>query len=126
MHSRFALYGTPEKGNLCMYSKVKLLEEEDSDPYIFAKMIVTLSNELEHGVFVRKLVFPITEHTIYYAKDSSEVHIDDIKGIIKSVNNNEIIEINREEYTKKDKDWKLVSYSDSKDNKSFSMEKGFD
>ncbi len=126
MHSRFALYGTPENGNLCMYSKVKLLEETDSDPYVYAKMRVTLNNELDHGVFVKKLVFPIAEHTIYYAEKSSEVHIDDIKGVIKPATNNEVIEINREEYAKKDNDLKLVSYSSSKENKSFTMEKGFD
>ncbi len=126
MHSRFALYGTPEKGNLCMYSKVKLLEENDSDPYVFAKMKATLSNELDHGVFVKKLVFPINEHTIYYTENSSEVHIDDIKGVIKSAVNNEVIEIYREDYTGKDNDLKLVTYSSSKENKSFTMERGFD
>lgn len=126
MHSRFALYGTPEKGNLCMYSRVKLLEKGDSDPYVFAKMKVTLSNELDHGVFVKKLVFPIAEHSIYYAEKSSEVHIDDIKGVIKPAVNNEVIEITREDYTGKDKDLKLVSYSSSKENKSFTMERGFD
>ena len=126
MHSRFALYGTPEKGNLCMYSKVKLLEKEDSNPHIFAKMRITLNNELDHGAFIKKLVFPITEHTIYYAENSSEVHIDDIKGVIKPVTNNEIIEISKENYTKKDRDWILVSYSASKDNKPFIMDKGFD
>ncbi|MGY5149962.1 MAG: DUF432 domain-containing protein [Candidatus Nitrosopumilus sp. bin_68KS] len=126
MHSRFALYGTPEKGNLCMYSKVKLLEEKDSDPYVFAKMKVTLSNELDHGVFVKKLVFPINEHTIYYAENSSEVHIDDIKGVIKPAVNNKVIEISREDYSKKNNDLKLVAYSSSKENKSFTMERGFD
>jgi len=126
MHSRFALYGTPEKGNLCMYSKVRLLEKNDSNPYLFARMMITLINELDHGAFVRKLVFPITEHVIYYAKNSSVVHIDDIKGVIKSVTNNEIIEINREDYSKKDDGWELVSYSNKKDNKLFIMDRGFD
>ena len=105
---------------------MKLLEESDSNPYVFARMKVTLSNELDHGAFVKKLVFPISEHTIYYAAKSSEVHIDDIKGVIKSAVNSEVIEISREDYTVKDKDLKLVTYSSSKENKSFTMEKGFD
>ncbi|CAD6520765.1 conserved hypothetical protein [metagenome] len=126
MHSRFALYGTPEKGTLCMYSKVKLLDDLDLDPYVFAKLKISLTNELTHGVFVRKLIFPITSHTIYYIADSSEVHIDNITALIKEDVNNEIIEINREEYVKKSNNWKLVSYSDDKDNKPFVMDKGFD
>ncbi|NJK78242.1 MAG: DUF432 domain-containing protein [Nanoarchaeota archaeon] len=101
MHSRFALYGTPENGKLCMYSKVKPLENSDSDPYIFAKMKVTLTNDLASGAFVGKLVFPITTHKIYYIENSSEVHIDNITGVIKQDINNEIIEINPESYIDK-------------------------
>jgi hypothetical protein len=126
MHSRFALYGTPEKGKLCMYSKVKLVDNLDLDPYVFARLKVSLTNELNHGVFVRKLVFPITSHTIYYVEDSSEVHIDNITALIKEDINNEIIKISKEEYAEKNNDWKSVSYSDYKDNSSFIMDKGFD
>ena len=126
MHSRFALYGTPENGKLCMYSKVKLLENSDTDPYVFARMRVTLTNDLTSGVFIGKLVFPITNHTIYYVENSSEVHIDNIKGVIKQEINNEIIEINQELYDNKNKSWKIVSYSDNPDVGSFIMDKGFD
>ena len=126
MHSRFALYGTPERGNLCMYSKVKLLENNESDPYVFAKMKVTLSNELDHGVTVGKLVFPITTHTIYYRDNSHEVHIDDIQGEIKHDLNRDVIEINPENYSIKEEKWSTVSYSDKKDKSSFVMDKGFD
>lgn len=126
MHSRFALYGTPEKGKLCMYSKVKLLDNLDLDPYVFAKLKVSLTNELSHGTFVRKLVFPITSQTIYYVADSTEVHIDNITALIKEDINNEIIQISREEYSEKDNNLKLVSYSNDKANNSFIMDKGFD
>lgn len=126
MHSRFALYGTPENGKLCMYSKVKLLNHLDLDQFIFAKMKVSLTNELNHGAFVRKLVFPITTYTIYYLENTTEVHVDDVVGVIKQDVGNEIIEINRQDYSGKENNWKLVSYSDNKENKSFNMDKGFD
>ncbi|MGY5147288.1 MAG: DUF432 domain-containing protein [Candidatus Nitrosopumilus sp. bin_7KS] len=125
MHSRFALYGTPEQGNLCMYSKVKLLEDNESDPYIFAKMKVTLSNELSHGAFVGKLVFPITVYTIYYLDNSHEVHIDDVKCVIKQDVGKDIIEINQEDYSAKEENLNIVSYAEKKEKSSFMMDRGF-
>jgi len=59
MHSRFALYGTPEKGKLCMYSKVKLLDNLDLDPYIFARLKVSLTNELIMGHLSENLYFEL-------------------------------------------------------------------
>ena len=126
MHSRFALYGTSENGKLCMYSKVDLLGNNDVNSYIFAKMKVTMINELDQGVFVKKLVFPITDYTIYYDEKSSEVHIDDIEGVIKLDVHKEIIKISKVDYVSKNKDLKQVSYSSTKDNKPFVMDKGFD
>lgn len=126
MHSRFALYGTPEKGNLCMYSKVKLLEPGDSDPYVFAKMRLDITNELEKGVFIGKVVFPVTSHNLYYREKSSEVHVDDITCIVKQDGGKEVIEINHKEYSKTEKLLKLVSYSKSSDKKQYIMDKGFD
>lgn len=125
IHSRFALYGTPEKGNLCMYSKVKLLEKGDSYPYVFAKMSATITNKLDRGVFIGKLVFPITDFNIYYQKGSSEVHIDDVNGIVKEVSGQKVIEITRKEFAKKDGDWELVLYS-SKEHVGYTMDRGFD
>lgn len=126
-HSRFALYGTPEKGNLCMYSKVNILDEHDkSNSYIFARMRVTITNDLDKGIFIGKFVFPITSHNIYYVENSSEVHIDDITCIVKQDVNKEVVEIKREEHSKKSNNWKLVSYSNNKDNIQFTMDRGFD
>ena len=125
MHSRFALYGTPEKGNLCMYSKVKLLEKDESYPYTFARMGATINNELDNGILIGKLVFPITNFNIYYQSDSSEVHIDDVNGLVKNVSSENVIEISRKEFSKKDGDWKLVSYS-SKEHVGYTMDRGFD
>ena len=81
MHSRFALYGTPDNGKLCMYGKVSLLEESARpEPYIFAKMGITITNELSEGTFVGKVVFPVTHHNVYYLNDTSDAHIDDIEA----------------------------------------------
>ncbi|MCV0391675.1 MAG: DUF432 domain-containing protein [Nitrosopumilus sp.] len=125
MHSRFALYGTPEKGNLCMYSKVKLLEKDEFYPYTFAKMRVFITNELNSGILIGKLVFPITDFNIYYLNGSSEVHIDDVTGNVKHISGEDVIDISRNEFDKKNGDWKLVSYS-SKEKVNFVMDRGFD
>lgn len=124
MHSRYALYGTPDNGNLCMYSKVKLLEGDESFPYVFAKMRVMLKNKMSHGVSVGKLVFPITSYTIYYS-GNSEVHIDDTKGTILKDTNKEVIKIQKVNYENKDKDLQRVRYSERQDTDTFVMDKGF-
>ncbi|MGY5151957.1 MAG: DUF432 domain-containing protein [Candidatus Nitrosopumilus sp. bin_6a] len=126
IHSRFALYGTPENGKLCMYSKVKLLEKDDSDPYVFAKMKVNITNELDNGVFIGKLVFPVTSHNFYYGDKSSEVHVDDITCTVKHDENTDVIKINHKAYSKTKKMLKLVSYSKNSDKKQYTMDKGFD
>ncbi len=128
MHSRFALYGTPEEGRLCMYGKVGLLEEtEKPDPYVFAKMKASITNELKQGVSVGKLVFPVVYHNIYYEDNSSNAHIDDIGVTIKKIIQSKIIEIKHLEFTKKDGNFKLSPKTKFKGEKSkFTMELGFD
>ena len=128
MHSRFALYGTPENGKLCMYGKVALLEEsEKPEPYIFAKMKVTITNKLNKGASVGKLVFPLTHHNIYYRDNTSDAHIDDIDALIKKEIAGKIVEIKHVEYSKKGDAWILAPRADIKaEKRKFEMGKGFD
>lgn len=127
MHSRFGLYGIPDGGKLCMYSKVTVLDNHEYDEYIFAIMKVSLENTLDHGVSVGKLVFPVSYHDIYYLDGKSESHIDDIKATIKNDFFNDVIDINQVNYSKKNNEWNLSPRSEPKtEKKVFTMDKGFD
>jgi len=128
MHSRFALYGTPDNGKLCMYGKVSLLEESTKpEPYIFAKIRITITNELNEGASVGKIVFPVTHHNIYYMNSASDAHIDDIEAFIKKESTLKIMKIKHVEYSKKDNNWKLAPRADTKaEKRKFEMDRGFD
>lgn len=127
MHSRFGLYGIPDGGQLCMYSKVKVLHQHEYDEYVFAIMKVILKNELDHGVSVGKFVFPVSYHDIYYLDGKSEAHIDDIEAKIKKDLINEVIDITRIPYSKQNSDWKLSPRQEPEfKTREFTMDKGFD
>ena len=128
MHSRFALYGTPEIGNLCMYSKVGVLDKSEHEPYIYALMKVSISNQLDKGVVIGKFVFPVTNHNIYYKNGDNVAHIDDIKAIVQKGYKDNVIEIEQIDYSKKNKDQLLIApnTSTSSNKGKFVMERGFD
>ena len=129
MHSRFALYGTPEFGNLCMYSKVGIVDKSENDPYIYAFMKVSISNQLTNGVSIGKLVFPVTNHNIYYKNEDSVAHIDDIKASVQKGYKDDVLEIEHMAYSDKSKEqWKLAPNPSvsSNNNGKFVMERGFD
>ncbi|MCV0400834.1 MAG: DUF432 domain-containing protein [Nitrosopumilus sp.] len=80
--SRFCLYGNPESGTLCNYSQSKIVESIDSStPFRNAVIEITLKNELSRGITVSKLVFPISEHSIYYK--NSKAIVDSLNGTFK-------------------------------------------
>lgn len=127
MHSRFALYGTPEKGNLCMYSKVSLLNKHEPQDYVYAIMKSTIENPLDKGVQVGKFVFPVTYHDIYYKDGGSEAHIDDIEMKIDEQIIGQVAKLSHVQYTKKDQNLKLAPRSTEKTEKlAFLMDRGFD
>lgn len=65
--SRFALYGPPDSGVLCKYSKSPIVSSDiDSEPYENATMQITIKNELPDGRSVRRIVFPATAFSLYY------------------------------------------------------------
>lgn len=125
MHSRFALYGTPEGGRLCMYSKVSRVGNNNLDSYVWAKMKVSIQNELDHGVKIGKFVFPLTSHQVYYKENTSEVHIDDLNARIYSEPAGEMVELKQTDFARKSEKWHLSSPMADKP-QTFVMEKGFD
>jgi hypothetical protein len=82
LNSRFGLYGTPESGTLCKYSKVPIVGSyNDSLDYFNGIIKINLKNELPGGHSITKIVFPIVETSIYY--NDSKVIFDSITGILK-------------------------------------------
>ncbi len=78
LNSRFGLYGSPDTGTLCKYAKVSLATDySDSIPYIEGVMKIIIENTLKTGQTVSKVIFPITDNSLYY--EDSKAIIDGIK-----------------------------------------------
>ena len=72
--ARFGLYGTPDTGILCKYFKVPIVKSElDSEPYHSCVVRLSFENQLERGYSIKKVVFPITDHAIYYDERKSQL-----------------------------------------------------
>ncbi len=95
VNSRFCLYGSPESGTLCKYAKTEIVESyNDSTPFVNGVLKVTLQNQLSKGLSISKVVFSISDNSIYY-KDSKAI-IDSILAIMKKKLTLEIIDVNSE------------------------------
>ena len=82
VNSRFALYGAPDSGTLCKYMQSKIVEShEDSIPFVNAVLEINLQNELDDGHSISKIIFPITDHSVYYK--NSKAIIDSIESVLK-------------------------------------------
>ncbi|MFB5632817.1 MAG: DUF432 domain-containing protein [Nitrosopumilus sp.] len=82
INSRFGLYGTPESGTLCKYTKSEIVESyDDSKPYIDAVMEIHFGNELSRGQSISKVIFPVTDNSIYY--NGSKAIYDSIDAVLK-------------------------------------------
>jgi hypothetical protein len=76
------LYGSPDTGTLCKYAEVSLATDySDSIPYIEGVMKIVIENTLSTGQTVSKVIFPITDNSLYY--DDSKAIIDGIKITLK-------------------------------------------
>jgi hypothetical protein len=81
-NSRFGLYGSPDSGILCKYADVSMAKDmDDSVSYINGVMKVVIENKLNSGQSVSKVIFPITDNSIYYS--DSKTIIDGIKITLK-------------------------------------------
>ena len=82
LNSRFALYGSPDTGTLCKYAKVSsAIDYNDSNSYLEGVMQIILENTLSSSQSISKVVFPITDNTLYY--QNSKTIIDGIKITMK-------------------------------------------
>ena len=78
LNSRFGLYGSPDTGTLCKYAEVTLATDfSDSIPYVEGVMKIIIENTLETGQTVSKVIFPITDNSLYY--EDSKAILDGIK-----------------------------------------------
>ena len=82
LNSRFALYGSPDTGTLCKYAKVSsAIDYDDSNSYLEGVMQIILENTLSSSQSISKVVFPITDNTLYY--QNTKTIIDGIKITMK-------------------------------------------
>ncbi len=92
VNSRFCLYGSPESGTLCKYTNSEIVESyEDSIPFRNAILKIDIKNELDKGFTISKIVFPITNNSLYYK--NSKAIIDSLTATLKKKLTLEIIDI---------------------------------
>jgi uncharacterized protein len=78
LNSRFGLYGSPDTGTLCKYAEVTLATNlTDSIPYVEGVIKIIIENNLSSGQTVSKVIFPITDNSLYY--EDSKTIIDGLR-----------------------------------------------
>lgn len=121
-YSKYGLYGQPETGRLCKYAKITLDANEKMQPFAFGTMQMKVRNELHKGVSISRIVFPITDHDIYYS--DTMVVLDPLEVIVKERLGFDFLEMKNS--TKNLPKWAKASRDISKTDYKFSMENGFD
>ncbi|HJJ23116.1 MAG TPA: DUF432 domain-containing protein [Nitrosopumilus sp.] len=92
LNSRFGLYGAPDSGTLCKYSSSEIAESyEDSIPFFNAVLEINLKNELDSGHSISKVIFPISDYSVYYK--NSKAIIDSVNAIMKKKITLEIFDV---------------------------------
>ncbi len=95
VNSRFCLYGSPESGTLCKYARTEIVESyDDSIPFINAVLKINLQNQLSKGLSMNKVVFQMSENSIYYK--NSKAIVDSLFAVMKKKLTLEIIDVNSE------------------------------
>ena len=78
LNSRFGLYGSPDTGTLCKYAEVTLATDmTDSIPYVEGVMKIIIENNLDSGQTISKVIFPITDNSLYY--EDSKIILDGLR-----------------------------------------------
>lgn len=93
-NSRFGLYGSPDTGILCKYSKSQIVNSHsDAIPYRNGIMKILLKNELSVGKSISKIVFTITDNSVYY--NEKNAMFDGIIAVLKKRGRTDIIDIDQ-------------------------------
>lgn len=122
--SRYALYGQPEMGKLCKYAKVTPhAHEQEASSYVHARLRVIVENELDVGMPIGRIIFPIRDHDIYYHHSFSA--FDDLKMILKERAGIKIADVVQQNDTGP-KGWAKSPRTMQRTDLKFSMEMGFD
>jgi hypothetical protein len=123
-NSRFALYGPTEDGKLCKYAKTSLDEKQIANqPFIHAQLKIQLINELEEGTSISKIVFPVTDHDLYF--HGTDIMMDSLEATIKNRVGLHVVEMIQKPITNLE-EWRVAPRDIKKTDYKFSMEKGFD
>jgi len=92
LNSRFCLYGSPESGILCKYTDSEIVESyDDSIQFYNAVLKIDIKNELDRGLTISKIVFPITGNSLYY-KNSTAI-IDSLSATLRKKLTLEILDV---------------------------------
>ena len=92
INARYCLYGSPESGTLCKYSKSEIVSSyDDSIQFFNAVLKVDIHNELSRGYSVEKIVFPISENSIYY--EGSKAIMDSVNAVLRKKLTLEILDV---------------------------------
>lgn len=122
LNSRFALYGTPEDGILCKYAKTAPSIPAASAPFTHAQFKIEITNELEEPATISKVVFPATDHDLYYHKNN--VAMDGLVATVKNRLGLHVIEMVQKTAAKVG-GWHTALRNTKKTDYKFSMERGF-
>ena len=67
---------------MCKYAPSEIVESyEDSIPFVNAVLEINLQNELDDGRSISKIIFPISNNSVYYK--NSKAIIDSIEAVLK-------------------------------------------
>ncbi|SRR5579885_49391 len=121
--SRYALYGDPDKGKLCKFATVMpLAQEEMARPYFEGRLRVKIQNELDTGISIGKIVFPVRDHEIHYRY--ADAAYDDLNLIVKERLGVQIAEVVQS--GNMPQGWSTSPRTMKKTDIKFTMEMGFD
>ena len=85
INSRFGLYGTPESGTLCKYSKTPIVGSyNDSLDYFNGVIKINLKNDLPGGHSITKIVFSLMDVGLYY-RDTKAIYSSIIGTLRKKI-----------------------------------------
>lgn len=122
--SKYALYGQPDQGKLCKFATIiPHAIEKEALPYVEGKLKIIINNELDTGVSLGKIVFPIRDHEVYY--NQSAASYDNLKITIKEKVGVKIAEVTQQDNTGPD-GWHSSPITMKKTELKFLMEMGFD